>query len=323
MNRHCHNPNDPICRKGCAGNAACQYAMPGDKGRPAPNLLLDLKAELQRYAYNGNANPARCARLVERINEALSTASAVVPTEQFTDAHNALNLVDMLLCEAGYAHDSSLRHNLSIAKSMFSEAERRLSPSAVEDRTAAALHACEGLDTSDLAGNDNGWLAEVVHGAARVESELNSALRSRCAGNTDDDEPVCCQSYEASEQAAPCPRGCCVMAEEKDVRSILSVIEAEDGTLSPSATPLASKGTDWDTCNRCGAAYLTKHPEADPSVVAEQREAEKQVFKDAERYRWLKEHHLQVGPDAWIRTGDDLDDAIDAELNLTARTDKV
>ncbi len=58
------------------------------------------------------------------------TVSAVVPTEQFTDAHNALNLVDMLLCEAGYAHDSSLRHNLSIAKSMFSEAERRLSPSA-------------------------------------------------------------------------------------------------------------------------------------------------------------------------------------------------
>jgi sulfate adenylyltransferase subunit 1 (EFTu-like GTPase family) len=36
--------------------------------------------------------------------------------------------------------------------------------------------------------------------------------------------------------------------------------------------------------------------------------------QDALRYRWLKEHHLQVGPDAWIRTGEDLDDAIDAAM---------
>lgn len=37
--------------------------------------------------------------------------------------------------------------------------------------------------------------------------------------------------------------------------------------------------------------------------------------EDALRYRWLKEHHLQVGPDAWIRTGDDLDEAIDAAMS--------
>lgn len=35
---------------------------------------------------------------------------------------------------------------------------------------------------------------------------------------------------------------------------------------------------------------------------------------DALRYRWLKEHHLQLGPDCWIRSGDDLDEAIDAEM---------
>lgn len=35
---------------------------------------------------------------------------------------------------------------------------------------------------------------------------------------------------------------------------------------------------------------------------------------DAERYRWLKANHLQTGPDSWIRTGDDLEEAIDAEL---------
>jgi hypothetical protein len=29
---------------------------------------------------------------------------------------------------------------------------------------------------------------------------------------------------------APCPRGCCVMAEEKDVRAILAAIEREEGS---------------------------------------------------------------------------------------------
>lgn len=28
MNRYCHNPKDAICRKGCAGNARCAYALP-------------------------------------------------------------------------------------------------------------------------------------------------------------------------------------------------------------------------------------------------------------------------------------------------------
>jgi hypothetical protein len=83
-------------------------------------------------------------------------------------------------------------------------------------RATACLHACEGLDTSDLAGNDRGWLAQVVHSAALVESQLNYALRACCAGNTDDDEPVRCQSYEASEQSQPCPRGRCVMAEPEE-----------------------------------------------------------------------------------------------------------
>ena len=40
--------------------------------------------------------------------------------------------------------------------------------------------------------------------------------------------------------------------------------------------------------------------------------------EDADRYRWLKEHHLQTGTDTWIRTGDDLEDAIDAALKDAA-----
>ena len=43
------------------------------------------------------------------------------------------------------------------------------------------------------------------------------------------------------------------------------------------------------------------------------------VLRDAQRYRWLKENHLQLGPDCWIRTGDDLDEAIDAELDAPGR----
>lgn len=121
-------------------------------------------------------------------------------------------------------------------------ADEKLTASVSEiERTTAALHACEGLDTVDLAKNKRGWLAEVVHSAAGVENELNHALRACCAGNTDDDEPARCQSYEASEQAQPCPRGCCVMADEKDVRTILAAIEREEGS-APSATREKEEG---------------------------------------------------------------------------------
>lgn len=106
----------------------------------------------------------------------------------------------------------------------------RAAPSAERER--AALHACEGLDTTDLAGNERGWLSEVVRSAARVECDLNDALRACCPGNGDDDQPVRCQSYEASEQANPCPPGCCVMADAKDVRATLEAIEREDGPSS-------------------------------------------------------------------------------------------
>jgi len=39
-----------------------------------------------------------------------------------------------------------------------------------------------------------------------------------------------------------------------------------------------------------------------------------ELERDAARYNYLKTHHLQLGPDCWIRTGEDLDEAIDAEL---------
>ena len=39
-----------------------------------------------------------------------------------------------------------------------------------------------------------------------------------------------------------------------------------------------------------------------------------ELRRDAERYRWLKANHLQTGTDSWIRTGEDLEEAIDAAL---------
>ena len=67
-------------------------------------------------------------------------------------------------------------------------------------------------------------LAQAVRDAQYVPALLNL----RCPGNNGCDDPVQCQSYEASEQSAPCPAGCCVMAEEKDVRSIIAAIDEEN-----------------------------------------------------------------------------------------------
>jgi hypothetical protein len=50
-------------------------------------------------------------------------------------------------------------------------------------RAQAALHACEGMDTIDLASNEKGWLADVALKAAGVERELAEAKAQRDAWN--------------------------------------------------------------------------------------------------------------------------------------------
>ena len=45
----------------------------------------------------------------------------------------------------------------------------------------------------------------------------------------------------------------------------------------------------------------------------------KALREDAERYRWLKDNHLQTGIDSWIRTGNDLEEAIDAAIKESKR----
>jgi hypothetical protein len=53
----------------------------------------------------------------------------------------------------------------------------------------------------------------------------------------------------------------------------------------------------------------------DREAECERRAAEvAELRPDAERYRWLKANHLQTGTDSWIRTGDDLEEAIDEAM---------
>lgn len=77
------------------------------------------------------------------------------------------------------------------------------------------------------------WNAATLPESGLRSPELIAALRARCPGNgapgDADDEFVCeCQSYEAHEQGAPCPPGCCVMADPKDMRSVMDAIGQED-----------------------------------------------------------------------------------------------
>ena len=69
---------------------------------------------------------------------------------------------------------------------------------------------------------------DLLRSALRDAQYVPALLNLRCPGNNGCDDPVQCQSYEASEQSAPCPAGCCVMAEEKDVRSIIAAIDEEN-----------------------------------------------------------------------------------------------
>ena len=69
---------------------------------------------------------------------------------------------------------------------------------------------------------------------------------------------------------------------------------------------------EYNVCPKCSGPADNGHDrEYPPNVYHCSRCADR---ADARRYRWLKEHHLQLGPDCWIRTGEDLDGAIDAEL---------
>lgn len=164
---------------------------------------------------------------------------------------------------------------------------------------------------------------------------LVCALRARCPGNGDSAEPVECQSYEASEQGAPCPPGCCVMAEAKDVRSVLAAIEDEDAPASASAEPygyvwfnkhMEQRFTKLLPHPKSGEQPLTGVVKVYAAPVSSIPPASPEVFYDkldAARYRWLRSQGLHWFD--WEFTTDTsdvgLDAAVDAALSASTPTD--
>lgn len=75
-------------------------------------------------------------------------------------------------------------------------------------------------------------------------------------------------------------------------------------------------------CLRCGATseWIEGRVANEVATALESADSESDFLSaelaacqlDAERYRWLKAHHLQTGNDSWIRTGEDLEQAVDA-----------
>ena len=94
--------------------------------------------------------------------------------------------------------------------------------SALRDLEADRNHWREARQNAIDAGET---LKIKLNEALKDAGEVHRLLNLRCPGNNGCDGPVECQSYEAHEQGAPCPPGCCVMAEEKDVRSILDAMK--------------------------------------------------------------------------------------------------
>ena len=58
--------------------------------------------------------------------------------------------------------------------------------------------------------------------------------------------------------------------------------------------------------------------DGEAQTIYEAADAIQALQKDALRYRWLKANHLQTGTDSWIRTGDDLEEAIDEAMQHEA-----
>lgn len=68
----------------------------------------------------------------------------------------------------------------------------------------------------------------------------------------------------------------------------------------------------------CVSPYLTGTANWKRCAVCQAIDAIQELQKDAMRYRWLKANHLQTGTDSWIRTGDDLEEAIDEAMQHEA-----
>lgn len=100
-----------------------------------------------------------------------------------------------------------------------------------------------------------------------------------------------------------------------DIRhNMIPALQKALGEVRSAGAQLTPK--DWDQCDRCGAAFLTTHPEADPSVVAEQRAGELAAAKNARRYLWLRRTPNIILAEEFY--GDRLDEEIDRAMGSEA-----
>lgn len=83
-----------------------QDVRDGPDGEQLPNRAMSLLSALQAARQSAGADDGQLSR-----------------QDKFTMVHNLLNRVDSLLAEARFAQDSSVRHQLKIAKSILRDAE--------------------------------------------------------------------------------------------------------------------------------------------------------------------------------------------------------
>jgi len=137
---------------------------------------------------------------IDMIRAAFAASATAAPpsraravAEKFVMAANVLHGIDSLLVQAGYTQDSSARHQLSIAQSMFREAERmacvRIDPLAASGKVilAATLPADAPQPASALVTDADvasllDWLeGRASGGRALTREEAAQAIRSLAA----------------------------------------------------------------------------------------------------------------------------------------------
>lgn len=120
---------------------------------------------------------------------------------------------------------------------------------------------------------------------------------------------------EAKRVLADLDEGLAPLNVDGALRTALAECDHLSGCLSmqEDLTAVVTRSRDLlrAECERLRAARDEYHAQ-----VRELRAENERLRQDAERYRWLRDHHLQTGQDSWIRTGADLEEAIDAAIEF-------
>ena len=147
------------------------------------------------------------------------------PEDQFTMGHNVLNQLDTLLVEAGYAQDSSARHNLKIAKSIFREAEKCLSE-ALEWECGQGDKLCEAAGVQRTEGGSLNP-AKIIN-ALRGAPPSSEAVQSPGAIDRRDGFGMCAAPSAVNDTGAIDEIG---LLRGEPMATLQAAINMTDGTL--------------------------------------------------------------------------------------------